>query len=475
MTAMATSTSAGPDREAGKASDSISYLLDAANNMAVIFTASPVREGELAVEARRKPLGRDESSSAELRNWIMKCNSRIATLRPGPAAATTRTDARDALLATFPQGLQFAIGALFDFANRTGTFENPALAERIGLETQSLISGILCLHNHLKQQTPSQPAEGSQLPAYTSLESEATWSCYQDLIRLCSRKQQFDIALDAADSTLLPIPTLEIRLIVQNVIFSVLDGSYSAQPVAIRVANTVLGHQRQPYFSLAVRVNGSPLCAVLSRSRPEPQRGGRTFVFEGSGIGYLIAARLIGYLGGELRLEHVDADNSIVEVLIPLPRRDGATLPRADNLPATAAQQSAGTESCFSVLYIEDTRSHAMLVNQIVGRLGGFDLMLANTGENGLALAISKLPKLILLDMELPDMSGLALYRELQANPLTAAIPVFALSASAMPHQVSEALQLGIHHYLTKPFSYKELTRLLLEARSKGERNKSAA
>jgi CheY-like chemotaxis protein len=275
--------------------------------------------------------------------------------------------------------------------------------------------------------------------------------------------------LDDPATTLLPIPTLELRLIVQNVIFSVLDGSYSAHPVTIRVSNTHSGRNQQACFSLAVRVNGNPLCAVLSSSLQTQQRGHRTFVFEGSGIGYLIAGRLIGYLGGELLLEQLDEGTSIVKVLIPLPAA-------AEQQPVEASTpQVGGTGKGLRVLYIEDTHSHALFVKQIVDRLGGIDLVLAENGQNGLALAEAGPPDLILLDMELPDMSGPGIYRSLQADPRTCAIPVIALSASAMPHQISEAMQLGIRHYLTKPFSHKELSQLLLEARSAAGQSQNAA
>jgi CheY-like chemotaxis protein len=92
--------------------------------------------------------------------------------------------------------------------------------------------------------------------------------------------------------------------------------------------------------------------------------------------------------------------------------------------------------------------------------------IVAATGWAGLQQARKQLPDLILLDMELPDMKGLELYRHLQEDLRTAHIPVVAISASAMPHQVQAALDAGMRQYITKPFSYKKLIRMLEGERS---------
>src|SRR5690606_32691468 len=101
----------------------------------------------------------------------------------------------------------------------------------------------------------------------------------------------------------------------------------------------------------------------------------------------------------------------------------------------------------FTVVYVEDVRSHALLVKQIVDRMNDVKLLLADTGKHGLELIAMERPDLVLLDMELPDMNGMDLFRALQEDAATAGIAVVALSASAMSHQVGEALDMGVRHY----------------------------
>ena len=79
------------------------------------------------------------------------------------------------------------------------------------------------------------------------------------------------------------------------------------------------------------------------------------------------------------------------------------------------------------------------------------------TGGEGLAAVHAKRPHLILLDMHLPDISGLELLRHLKADPATAAIPVIVVSADATAQQVDAALDAGAVRYLTKPVSVNEL------------------
>ena len=84
-------------------------------------------------------------------------------------------------------------------------------------------------------------------------------------------------------------------------------------------------------------------------------------------------------------------------------------------------------------------------------------LLYARDGTSGLALARSALPDVILLDTRLPGLSGIDMLRILVNDPLTAAIPVVVLSASAMPGEIQAGLDAGCFRYLTKPIHVKEL------------------
>src|SRR3954447_16634066 len=104
------------------------------------------------------------------------------------------------------------------------------------------------------------------------------------------------------------------------------------------------------------------------------------------------------------------------------------------------------------VLYIEDDPVNFTLVERILEFRPTLNLMHARSGGSGVELALAHGPKLILLDLNLPDMHGSEVLRQLQNNPATAKIPVVVLSADATPSQIERLLTAGARNYLTKPF-----------------------
>jgi CheY-like chemotaxis protein len=104
------------------------------------------------------------------------------------------------------------------------------------------------------------------------------------------------------------------------------------------------------------------------------------------------------------------------------------------------------------VLYIEDDPVNFTLVERILEFRPALTLMHARSGGAGVELAVAHGPRLILLDLNLPDLHGSEVLRQLQNNPGTAKIPVVVLSADATPSQIERLLTAGARNYLTKPF-----------------------
>ncbi|MDP9004892.1 MAG: response regulator [Verrucomicrobiota bacterium] len=120
------------------------------------------------------------------------------------------------------------------------------------------------------------------------------------------------------------------------------------------------------------------------------------------------------------------------------------------NSPATLLKP-VPRPSC-DVLYIEDDLVNFTLMKRILEFRPALTLLHADRGETGVELAQSHRPKLILLDLNLPDMHGSEVLRKLQADPATAQVPVVVLSADATPSQIERLLTAGARNYLTKPF-----------------------
>ena len=115
-------------------------------------------------------------------------------------------------------------------------------------------------------------------------------------------------------------------------------------------------------------------------------------------------------------------------------------------------QPESAPEILCDVLYIEDDPVNFMLVERILEFRPALKLLHARCGEAGVELAHAHHPKLILLDLNLPDIHGSEVLRRLQNEPVTAKVPVVVLSADATPSQIERLLTAGARNYLTKPF-----------------------
>jgi CheY-like chemotaxis protein len=105
-----------------------------------------------------------------------------------------------------------------------------------------------------------------------------------------------------------------------------------------------------------------------------------------------------------------------------------------------------------SLLYVEDNPANLSLVQQLIARRGNWKLWTAIDGDLGILVAKNNLPEVIVMDINLPGISGFEALKILRADPSTAHIPVIALSSNAFPSDVENGLRAGFFRYLTKPY-----------------------
>jgi len=114
-----------------------------------------------------------------------------------------------------------------------------------------------------------------------------------------------------------------------------------------------------------------------------------------------------------------------------------------------------------TLLYVEDNPANLKLVEQLIARRPDMRLLSAMTGNLGIELARQNQPEVILMDINLPGMSGIEALKILREDPATAHIPVIAISANVMPRDIEKGLQAGFFWYLTKPIKIQEFTDVL--------------
>jgi len=194
--------------------------------------------------------------------------------------------------------------------------------------------------------------------------------------------------------------------------------------------------------------------------QPFNRLGQEASVEEGTGIGLVVSKQLIELMGGEIGVESTVGAGSLFWVELNVAAEPQPAIGEAEPLASIQEHAQQGVTS-RTLLYIEDNRANMELVEQLIARRPDLHLLSAGDGTQGLALARIHQPEVILMDINLPGMSGIEVLKILRADPATAHIPVLAISANAMPHDIKKGLEVGFLNYLTKPIIVSEFMEAL--------------
>ena len=179
---------------------------------------------------------------------------------------------------------------------------------------------------------------------------------------------------------------------------------------------------------------------------------------EGTGIGLVISQRLAELMGGSLRARSVTGEGSVFILSLPTVENLDTVRSDLDNLVSGPAQYQHRV-----VHYVEDNETNVEVMRGVLAQRPQVLMDVSITGLDGLAAIRIRRPDVILLDMHLPDISGMELLRHLKADLATSTIPVVIVSADALASQIDEAMQAGALRYLTKPVNVAELLAVLDE------------
>jgi PAS domain S-box-containing protein len=183
--------------------------------------------------------------------------------------------------------------------------------------------------------------------------------------------------------------------------------------------------------------------------QPFNRLGQEADVEEGTGIGLVVAKRLTEAMGGIIGVESTVGEGSVFWIELNLTAE--AQAPAASPPGATAPAQVHAGALQRTLLYVEDNPANLMLVEDLVARRPDIRLLTATDGKGGIEVARASRPDVILMDINLPGISGIRAMGILAEDPGTAHIPVVALSANAMPRDVEKGMEAGFFRYLTKP------------------------
>ena len=197
--------------------------------------------------------------------------------------------------------------------------------------------------------------------------------------------------------------------------------------------------------------------------QPFNRLGRETGSEEGTGIGLVVTKRLVEMMGGTIGVESTVGEGSVFWVDLSLTTAPQFVVRDAEHAALMQPQVPEGRPP-RTLLYVEDNPANLELVEQLIERRSDLRLLSAADGSLGVEFARAYLPKVILMDINLPGISGIDALRILRADPLTAHIPIIALSANAMPRDIETGLAAGFFSYLTKPIKVDEFMEALDKA-----------
>jgi PAS domain S-box-containing protein len=261
-----------------------------------------------------------------------------------------------------------------------------------------------------------------------------------------------------------PIFVSADRTRLKQIVINLLSNAikYNKEQGTVVVDCTACGPER---IRLSVKDTGAGLSPekVAQLFQPFNRLGQEASSVAGTGIGLVVTKRLAELMGAVLGVESTVGEGSVfwcdlISAEAPRVAVDGS------EAVALLQPEASADATRRTVLYVEDNPANMQLVEELIARFQDLGLLTAVNGIMGIDLARIHQPEVILMDINLPGISGIKALKILRDDPATAHIPVIALSANAMARDIEKGLEAGFFRYLTKPIKIKELMATLNEA-----------
>ena len=180
---------------------------------------------------------------------------------------------------------------------------------------------------------------------------------------------------------------------------------------------------------------------------------------KGTGIGLTITKRLIDIMNGSIGVESTPGEGSTFWFELPIASTVETASPMQNIKLSPDTTMPAGKQ--HTILYVEDEPLNQALLKSIVKQISNTRLLMAATGEEGIEIALAEKPDIILMDINLPGVSGYEVLKVIKNDKAFSKTPVFALSANAMPDEIQRGRDAGFFDYLIKPINIDNTRHLL--------------
>jgi len=272
----------------------------------------------------------------------------------------------------------------------------------------------------------------------------------QAMVEAQSRKRSISMTFPRFEiSRFVKADRTRVKQVLINLLFNAIKYNRPGGTVAVECMLT-----SRDAIRISVRDTGAGLATeqLAQLFQPFNRLGKEAGAEEGTGIGLVVTKKLVELMGGAIGVESIPGTGSVFWVELGLTSAPTVAFQEADRAALVRPQVPDGTP-LRTLLYVEDNPANLELVEQIIERRPELRMLGAADGNLGIEFARAYQPAVILMDINLPGISGIEAMQILHADALTAHIPIIALSANAGRHDIESGLEAGFFNYLTKPIN----------------------
>lgn len=368
-------------------------------------------------------------------------------------AAEASNIAKSEFLSHMSHELRTPLNAMLGFAQLMESSVPPPMGVQIERLAQITKAGwyLLTLINEILDLSLIESGKLSLSPESLSLK-QIMLEC-QQMIEPQAQKSDIKLTFSSFDiNCFVRADRGRLKQVLVNLLSNSVKYNREHGTVDVRCAESASGRIRISIKDSGVGLSPEKLAQLF---QPFNRLGQENGAIEGTGIGLVVVKRLLDLMEGTIGVTSNVGGGS--EFWIELPQ---ANIPQlVDEIPLAAelSPQADMNPRQHILLYVEDNPANLMLVEQIIEGHPRLNMLSARDGNQGVALAQAQLPDVILMDINLPGISGIEAMNILYKDPATKHIPIIALSAHAMLNDIEKGLEAGFFKYLTKPIKINEL------------------
>jgi signal transduction histidine kinase/ActR/RegA family two-component response regulator len=410
--------------------------------------------GERWIRGRRKKLS--DGSIASIHFDITEAKLREREFELARSEADEANRAKSEFLASMSHELRTPMNAILGFGQLLQNNPGEPLSEVQFDHTQQILKGGDHLLDLIDQVLELSKVEAGNINlAIENVVPQEIIEESLNMVLTLAHDKGVSLEFDSSNSefSLLWTDKNRFRQILLNLLSNAIKYNQVGGSVSVTAEKV---NEKNLRISVADTGSGIPQEIQAGLFEPFDRLGREAGEIEGSGIGLTITRQLIDIMDGDIGFESTEGSGSIFWIELPLSRAQSEDL-------FTAATDSLNTSfdktanSAGTILYIEDNPANLLLMETIVKRLPNLTMKSAHTAEIGLYVARDIHPDLIIMDINLPGLDGITALNRLRDNKHTSDIPVIAVGASVMSHEVEQAKSAGFDEFIIKPIKIHEV------------------